>query len=1013
MLITPDLSTIGRACMELTCSSKWMDMLKLILQVGNHFNSTNAEAFRMSTLTKLCDMKSNDNKISLLSYIKSYINERYTFLSHFYDDLINVDLARKTTDMPILQNKIANIGRGLTNISSLIQKKHGHMLAKMLHDFYFDNLDEHARAVEAHEQALEQLQTLSRLYGEDPMALTTKHTFFFENIWSFIESFKNCQTDSEADSDLDNTEESDENSFNMDAERYGTVTLRRVHRARTTNRDQRSSPISPSSPPNELPLPIPIRGTSQQQSTASPTSPPTLTPSPTQKSNTPGSVRVKKSLLGTIRGNLTQRNLHKSVANIFGDPNAEPVRAEIMNDDIQSANNHSEDNVDEEGNEKRMIKICKKINVKKKNLITPTRVFRYQGLLALCTSSCKTDYDAYLFNDLLILHCPKPDGNVDPLIQIDLDEMIVMSLPDQPNQKHCLCLQNFNGEQSVILSCYNTTSKEIWYTAFKDILDIKFFNDNWTQKINDNIEQHLTVTDDEPQSYYAYDLNTLYSDAVSEEPDGPLNIEFTNHTHEIASATLNKLLFKLAHPTEQDNNFLYTFMLTYKSFINTQDLLEFLIRRWNTPPPADVPFQTFKKTFLFPVRLRIVQILGYWVEHHYYNFREHSEILTQLTNFIAEQIKKTKMEAAADRLMLSTRSKNKQRDTFSHQQQERQKAQFQILQELIAKTDSKTANSTIITMMGTVGDGQTLPSTSTYVLPSTARGNKTILARKQSTRGNKTHRLIDLFENPDSPRSARDDFSSPREPIPKSLKESILLQFTSMDIAQQFCMIDFQSFSQIQPKECLNQAWNKSNQKRMAPNIYSMIERTNQMCDWAACEVLRCENIRDRKRALVKLIEIAEELTKLNNLNALKGIIGGLNSNAVFRLKKTWEGIDNKKLNVKDEMAALVSADKSFKLMRERVSSCLKEGSSCVVYVGAYLSDLTFIDQGNKDTINDKINFKKQKMLCSVIRNFQRLQKNPYSFPFHSCRDDLNDLSVPLNEDDMFEMSLQREARQN
>lgn len=75
--------------------------------------------------------------------------------------------------------------------------------------------------------------------------------------------------------------------------------------------------------------------------------------------------------------------------------------------------------------------------------------------------------------------------------------------------------------------------------------------------------------------------------------------------------------------------------------------------------------------------------------------------------------------------------------------------------------------------------------------------------------------------------------------------------------------------------------------------------------------------------------------------------------------------------------------------------------------------DLTFIDDGNKDKINDKINFKKQKMLCSVIRNIQRLQKIPYQFPSHKCRESLNDLSIPLDEDQMFELSLRREARQN
>lgn len=152
---------------------------------------------------------------------------------------------------------------------------------------------------------------------------------------------------------------------------------------------------------------------------------------------------------------------------------------------------------------------------------------------------------------------------------------LVVNIVNNPTNLH-FCV----GDQIHILLCYTAISKDNWLAALRDILDIKFFNSNWTKKISEDIEGHLNNTSDTAQSYYAYDLETLYADAIKDEPDAPSNIEYTNNTNEIACATLNKLLLKLAHPTEQDNTFLYTFMLTYKSFISTEDLLEFLIRRW-------------------------------------------------------------------------------------------------------------------------------------------------------------------------------------------------------------------------------------------------------------------------------------------------------------------------------------------------------------------------------------------------------------------------------------------------
>ncbi len=348
----------------------------------------------------------------------------------------------------------------------------------------------------------------------------------------------------------------------------------------------------------------------------------------------------------------------------------------------------------------------------------------YQGPLGLVTLKTVIDYDAYLFNDLLIMHAPKYNADSDTLISIDLDDMTVTPLSDRDHRKFSICLQNFSGDQTSIVSGYNQMGKDNWLSALRDILDIKFFNESWNRKIIENIQEHVSDKNDLAQEYYAYELETLYSNTMEDEPDAPQNIEY-NNTNEITSATLNKLLFKLAHPTEHDNNFLYTFMLTYKSFISTEDLLEFLIKRWNTPPPRDVDFQIFKETFLFPVRLRIAQILSYWVEFHFYNFRDQIALQTLLTNFIAEQIRKTKMEVAADRLMISTRSKNRQRDTFSHQQQERQKAQLQILQELIAKTDQKTANSTAITLMGSITQNIQTRSGSELRSPSSARVMRT------------------------------------------------------------------------------------------------------------------------------------------------------------------------------------------------------------------------------------------------------------------------------------------------
>lgn len=115
-----------------------------------------------------------------------------------------------------------------------------------------------------------------------------------------------------------------------------------------------------------------------------------------------------------------------------------------------------------------------------------------------------------------------------------------------------------------------------------------------------------------------------------------------------------------------------------------------------------------------------------------------------------------------------------------------------------------------------------------------------------------------------------------------------ITEWPSIEIARQLTLVEFELFESIQPRECLNQAWNTKNQKKQAPNIFEMITRTNQVVNWVTYEIIKFEKVAQRQKAIQKFIKVARECKKLNNFNALLEIIGGLNSIAVHRLKKSW-----------------------------------------------------------------------------------------------------------------------------
>jgi son of sevenless-like protein len=221
-------------------------------------------------------------------------------------------------------------------------------------------------------------------------------------------------------------------------------------------------------------------------------------------------------------------------------------------------------------------------------------------------------------------------------------------------------------------------------------------------------------------------------------------------------------------------------------------------------------------------------------------------------------------------------------------------------------------------------------------------------------------------------------------------------------------LIEFEIFEKIQPKECLSQAWNKPNKEEKAPNITKMIQRTNRVVLWVAAEILQYEKQSRRTYAIRKFIKLATALRKLNNFNACKEIVGGLRSIPVSRLTKSWEALPTKFQTEFHELEELMHQKKSYGNMRV----ALKNTNTCALpYIGMFLTDLTFVEDGNKDITDGLINFFKRQKYAVVIREMLRLQSERYAF---TVVPDLQNKLLNLqeyNEDKLLEISYKYEPK--
>ncbi|XP_062852559.1 ral guanine nucleotide dissociation stimulator-like 1 isoform X3 [Trichomycterus rosablanca] len=164
--------------------------------------------------------------------------------------------------------------------------------------------------------------------------------------------------------------------------------------------------------------------------------------------------------------------------------------------------------------------------------------------------------------------------------------------------------------------------------------------------------------------------------------------------------------------------------------------------------------------------------------------------------------------------------------------------------------------------------------------------------------------------------------------------------------------------------------------------------------------------------------DIAEELTRLDaechqlrNFSSLRAILSALQSNSVYRLKKTWTVVSRESVttfdqlceNFPDENCVLTnkeiledgnqqSEEEQSTAVKSPKNSPTPKSTSCsgaeVPYLGTYLTVLTMLDTALPDTLEGGlINFEKRRREFEVLAQIRQLQASCslYSVPPRPC----------------------------
>jgi alpha-tubulin suppressor-like RCC1 family protein len=218
-------------------------------------------------------------------------------------------------------------------------------------------------------------------------------------------------------------------------------------------------------------------------------------------------------------------------------------------------------------------------------------------------------------------------------------------------------------------------------------------------------------------------------------------------------------------------------------------------------------------------------------------------------------------------------------------------------------------------------------------------------------------------------------------PAARQSLSSLLGRSGAVEVAQQMALLDKMFFDRIRPTpELTHQNWMKSAKRDLSPNVLAFIARFNQLFYVIVTDCLAQEQTAARSARFNFWAEFHQQSVAIGNLSAAVCVASALNSVPIRKLaKRDLIVIKPQQRQSLEDFRKLLS-DRNKAGYRELLQRRIDDSEPAVPYLATMLSDLTFVEEGNKSTLADGlIHFYKFHLIGKQLQTVDELQKRSYN----------------------------------